>query len=256
MEPLQPFERHKYILNALESDGFVNVNKLSEDLKVTKVTVRSDLENLELRGMLVKTRGGAVLPEDRNAVRYFQNTIKEHAQLKEAIAKEASAIVRVGNTVILDSGSTTAIIARRLKHLQLTIITNSFPVIQEFSTVEHTELIVSGGVMRRPDFSLVGGLSRTVFNEIRADILFLGANGFCLKYGITCANIMEGQTKREMIKSAKLVCLVADSTKTGKVALVHVCDWDVIDVLITDTIDPDYRKELTDRGIQILTPQQ
>jgi len=115
-------------------------------------------------------------------------------------------------------------------------------------------LLVAGGALRKPDLALIGSLSQHVFERMHPDLVFLGANGFCVERGVTCANLIEAETKRFMIKSANRVCLLADSSKSGKTALAHVCDWDEIDVLVTDRLGEEDREALSGLGVDVVTP--
>jgi len=232
----------------------VSINSLANALDVTKVTVRADLDSLEQRGLLLRTHGGAVVPEHYHLARQVSSTLQERRQEKEAIAKLAATLVEDGNTLILDAGSTTAIAARYLIDRRLTVVTNSLLVLQELSSSETVELLVAGGALRKPDLALIGGLSQNFFERLHPDLVFLGANGFCVEKGVTCANLIEAETKRFMIKSANRVCLLADSSKSGKATLAHVCDWEAIDVLVTDKLSPEHREALSGLGVEVMTP--
>jgi DeoR/GlpR family transcriptional regulator of sugar metabolism len=241
-------------LDALQNDGSVSINSLADTLGVTKVTVRSDLDALEQRGLLLRTHGGAVIPEHYQLARQIGSTLQERRHEKEAIARLAAAQVKDGSTLILDAGSTTAIAARLLVEHRITVVTNSLLVLQELSASETVELLVAGGALRKSDLALIGGLSRHVFEQLHPDLVFLGANGFSVEGGVTCANLVEAETKRFMIKSANRVCLLADSSKSGRMALAHVCNWDEIDVLVTDCLGEEDREALSGLGVEVLTP--
>lgn len=248
------FERKEYVLEKLRSDGKVSINSLAEVLGVTKVTIRADLDALEQRGLLLRTHGGAVVPEHYHLARHVSSTLHEHRQEKEAIGRLAAELVADGATLILDAGSTTTIAARFLKDRRLTVATNSLLVVQELSGSPTIELLVAGGALRRPDLALIGGLSQHFFERLHPDLVFLGANGFSLEKGVTCANLIEAETKRFMIKSGNRVCLLADSSKAGRVALADVCDWEDIDVLVTDSLSPQDREALSGLGVEVVTP--
>jgi DeoR/GlpR family transcriptional regulator of sugar metabolism len=248
------FERKKHILDKLRGDGTVSINSLADALGVTRVTIRTDLDTLEQRGLLLRTHGGAVVPEHYHLARHIDSTLQERRQEKEAIAKLAAAQVEDGSTLILDAGSTTAIAARFLVDRRITVVTNSLLVLQELSASETVELLVAGGALRKPDLALIGSLSQHVFERLHPDLVFLGANGFCVERGVTCANLIEAETKRFMIKSANRVLLLADSSKSGRTALAHVCDWDEIDVLVTDRLSGEDREALSGLGVEVMTP--
>jgi DeoR/GlpR family transcriptional regulator of sugar metabolism len=158
--------------------------------------------------------------------------------------------------VLIDSGSTTAILASHLKDMRLTVITNSVLVLQELAASETVELLVCGGALRKPDMALIGEIARSFYEQLNADIIFLGATGYSVEKGVSCANLIEAQTKKHMIKSARKVCLLADSSKRDKAALAHVCDWEDIDILITDSLDTADRKALAGYGVEVKTIQR
>jgi len=245
------YERKIEIVRLLEEKGKVNINQLAETFGVTKVTIRSDMDCLETRGLLVRTHGGAVLPENHHLVRRINHTLHERRKEKEGIARVARTLIEPGSTVLIDSGSTTAILARHLKDMRLTVITNSVLVLQELAGSETVELLVCGGALRKPDMALIGEIARSFYEQLNADIVFLGANGYSVEKGISCANLIEAQTKKHMIKSARKVCLLADCSKQNKAALAHICDWEDIDILITDSLAAADRKALAGYGVEV-----
>lgn len=247
------YERKIEIVRLLQARGTVNINQLAEKFGVTKVTIRSDIDSLETRGLLVRTHGGAALPEDHHLVRRITHTIRERKKEKEGIARVARTLIEPGSTVLIDSGSTTAILARHLKDMRLNVITNSVLVLQELAGSETVELLVCGGALRKPDMALIGEVARSFYEQINPDVAFLGANGYSVEKGISCANLIEAQTKKHMIKCAQKVCLLADSSKQNKAALAHICGWEDIDILITDSINPADQKALASCGVEVKT---
>ncbi|UCF99722.1 MAG: DeoR/GlpR transcriptional regulator [Spirochaetaceae bacterium] len=240
-------------MKLLEEKGKVNINRLAEEFQVTKVTIRSDIDSLETRGLLVRTHGGAVLPENHHRVRRITQTLQERRKEKEGIALVARTLIEPGSTVLIDSGSTTAILARNLKSMRLTVVTNSVLVLQELVGSETVKLLVCGGVLRKSDMALIGEIARSFYEQLNTDIVFLGANGYSVEKGISCANLIEAQTKQHMIKSAQKVCLLADSSKQNRVALAHVCDWEDIDILVTDSLSSADREALAGYGVEVKT---
>lgn len=248
------YERKIRITNSLKSEENVRINDLAERFGVTKVTIRSDLDDLEKRGLLIRTHGGAVIAENQHLVRLVEKTIHERPKEKEAIARLASTLVEPDSTVVIDSGSTTSYLARYIKDKRFTVITNSLIVLQQLSVSDSIELMVPGGALRKPSMALIGHVSRTFFEHINADLVFLGATSFSLEKGMSCTNLIEAQTKQNMVRSGLSVCLLVDSSKANKVSMAHICDWDDIDILVTDSIDPEYEKSLKQKGVKIMTP--
>jgi len=251
---MNAYERKMEILKLLSQEGKVSINSLAETFAVTRVTARADLDSLEKQGLLVRIHGGGVPPENYRLARMISKTLQERRQEKELIASLALGLIEDGSTLLIDSGSTTAILAQHLKERHLTVITNSVLVLQELSGLETVELLVSGGALRKPDLALIGEIASSFYQQIHADITFLGATGFSLDKGVSCSNLIEAETKKSMIKSGLKVCLLADSSKAGKVSLAHVCDWEDIDILVTDAVSPEDRKRLLEFGVEVLTP--
>ena len=249
---MNAFERKRRIMELLDKNESVEVVELTRLFSISKVTARNDLDDLESRGLLVRTHGGAVPAEKRDLVRLVSNTLHENSEGKRRICAAAAKMVLPGQNIIIDSGSTTVHLAPILAAMPITVITNSVLVVQELMGAEAVQLIVAGGLLRRPSMSLMGVHARHSFEEVRADLLFLGASGVTADQGITCSNIIEADTKKAMIRSVTKVCLLADSTKFGKVSLAKICDWDSIDLLVTDAIDPAIQARLEVHGVQVI----
>ena len=241
-------------MEILEREESVSVTDLVSLFEVSKVTVRNDLDDLEAKGLLVRTHGGAVLAERHELVRLVSETINENRDRKRRACELAARFVRAGHTIVIDSGSTTVHLAKLIADLPITVITNSVLVIDELKAADAVELIVAGGVLRRPSLSCIGAIARDCFALFHSDMLFMGAAGASLEAGITCTNLIEADAKRAMLRGAAKVCLIADSTKFGNVAMAHVCGWDSIDVLCSDAVDPVFRTELENLGVQVVTP--
>ncbi|MFP4510123.1 MAG: DeoR/GlpR family DNA-binding transcription regulator [Spirochaetota bacterium] len=247
-------ERRRYITQKLRESGTLRVDQLSDELQVTTVTIRSDVAELERRGLAVRSRGVILAPEGHELPRNVSNTIKENLAEKEAIAKTARTLLEPGQTVIIDGGSTNAVFARALHDIQLTVVTNSVPVILELVPETDIDIIVSGGILRKPSMSLVGEFSRSLYEHIRADIAFVGAAAVSVEHGPSGPNLLEAETKRSVIASANSVCLLVDSAKFGQTKLAHICSWDKITYLVTDRISDGDRASLTEAGVIVLTP--
>ena len=248
-------ERKQAILQLLQEKESIHVDELSQRFKVSRVTIRGDLDNLQQKGLLVRTHGGAMLPEKRDFIRIISDTIHESAKEKESIAKLAASLVNPGQAIIIDSGSTTMHMAKYLADKEITVATNSLLVMQQLMNEEHINLVMIGGSLRRYSMSAIGGLARSCLSQIHADWLFLGGSGFSVEKGISCSNLVEADTKQAMIQSSEHVCLVADSSKIGKVSFANVTDWSHIEVLVTDRIDTETRVCLEGYGVKVLVSE-
>jgi DeoR family transcriptional regulator of aga operon len=228
-------ERQALILKNLHTNGKVVVAELRDLLQVSEVTVRSDLEQLSQKGMLVRTHGGAVKSDLLvHDIPLYEKTTK-HQNEKERIATVAAALVEDGEVITIDSGSTTWELARRLKSKRrLTIITNSLPIAGELSTVPGIEVIVTGGSVRRDSLSIVGPHTEELLREHFASKLFLGVDAFDVNSGLTTPNLHEARVNRVMIDMAREVIVVADSSKFGRRSMCLICETKRIHKVVTD----------------------
>jgi DeoR family fructose operon transcriptional repressor len=245
-------ERKQQILRVLEAREAVRVSDLSEALRVSEASVRRDLRDLEEAGLLKRTHGGAVGPQAAAFEPSLSEKEDQYRAEKAAIAHVAAEMVQDGEVVILDAGSTTLAIARLLKSRRnLTVVTNSLSVASELAG-SHVELLVAGGSLRPPTRALVGPVAETALAGLHADRLFLGANGVDLRKGVTTPNLVEAQTKRAMVESAREVVVVADHSKVGCVTFCRVCGLDRLRALITDdAAPPTFVQALEKQGVKV-----
>ncbi len=247
-------ERHALILKHLHAEGKVLVTELSNLLQVSEVTVRSDLDQLSRKGLILRTHGGAVksdlLVQDAPI---FEKT-KKHKSDKEHIAIAAAALVNDGETITIDSGSTTWELAKHLKPKRnLTIITNSLPIARELSLVPNLVVIVAGGSVRRESLSIVGPHTEALLREHFADKLFLGVDGFDVQSGLTTPNLDEARVNRLMIDMAREVIVVTDSSKFGRRSMCLIVPTKRIHKVITDAGIPQTDLEtLQAMGIEVI----
>lgn len=252
MSKWNTFTRRQEILSMLKTENSLSVAALSAFFDVSEVTIRSDLQVLAQLGKLIRTHGGAVPAEYAETARDFTQTIKENSEVKTDLARQAAAMVKDGDTVIIDSGSTMAILARMLHGKNITVLTNSLPVMQELSRDEGIELLIIGGSFRRSVQASVGEFSAEVLRSINADILFMGCTSFDVQKGITCPNLNERITKRLMIDASCTVCVVADHTKSNSTSLINVAQWNEIDCFVTDCINDEDNALLQSKGVKVL----
>lgn len=244
-------ERKKEILKLLSQKESVEVEELTRIFGVSKVTIRSDLDSLEAKGLLIRTHGGALSAESNNLIRIFTDTMEEEAEEKERIAKAASALIRDGETIIIDTGSTTVHVTKYLKNRNITAMTGSLLAINALMNDETVELVILPGTLRRYSMGAIGPLMKSTLEQVHADILFLGASAIA-EDGIWSSNLVEADTKRSMIGAADKVCLLADSKKLSLKGLGKVCSWDSIDFFITDSISDDFRKTIEENGVKVI----
>jgi DeoR family transcriptional regulator, aga operon transcriptional repressor len=251
--PMLIEERRQHILSLIQKEGRVLVDELSNDLDLSKITIRKDLDYLESKALLVRTHGGA-LPAQIGAL--SDPTIQEKEELhhkeKVKIAKAAAAMVSEGQCIILDSGTTTTEIAHSLSSLRhLTVITNALNIAADLAQ-SNFEIILIGGTLRKNSLSVVGPLAEDVLEEMHADIVFLGVDGFDTRIGLTTPNLLEARVNRAMVKAAEKVVAVCDSSKFNRRSLSLIVGVSAIDHLITDSnLSPEEVKAIRDTGIEV-----
>lgn len=248
-------ERHNYILKKIRSDGAVYTQDLIQALDVSKETVRRDLNILEQRGQLKKVYGGAILTATDNSVTPFTKRIQNQPQEKREIAEFASRIVRKDMSIALDVSTTNLAIVKELKkHFEsLTIVTNSLAIALELVDMHSFRVILTGGVLHHDEMSTTGNISREVMNQLNVDLYFMSCDGFSIHSGVTDFGEGEVAMKQVMMHAAAKVVLVCPSTRFDVSSLLHVCDCQQLDAVITDRALPDHiRRKYTENGIRIL----
>ena len=228
-------ERRRHILEILNRDGRVLVVDLAKQFRTSQVTIRKDLDVLEAHGRIHRSHGGA-LPAHEGVLEdpTLREKEKLHRKEKLQIAAAAARMVQEGQVVILDSGTTTTAIARKLREFEnLTIITNAVNIAAELSG-SSLDVILTGGTLRKNSFSLVGPVAEETLRRLNADILFLGVDGFDVQHGLTAPNLLEAKVNRTMMDVARTVVVVCDSSKFGRRSLSSIAPPSAIHHLITD----------------------
>jgi DeoR family transcriptional regulator, aga operon transcriptional repressor len=234
-EKLLNEERRRAILDLLNQEGRVLVTGLSAKFATSQITIRKDLEVLHGQGLLHRTHGGA-LPLQSGALvdPSIQEKEKLHRAEKLRIATAAVRLIEEGQSIILDSGTTTTAIARSLRDFRkLTVITNAVNIAAELANTE-IEVLLTGGTVRRNSFSLVGPLAEETLRHLSADVLFLGVDGFDTRHGLSTPNLLESKVNRGMVEIARRVVAVCDSSKFGHRSLSTIAPVNAVHHVITD----------------------
>jgi DeoR family transcriptional regulator of aga operon len=246
-------ERRREILELLHCDGRVLVKDLAKRFRTSLITIRKDLESLHHDGQLERTHGGA-LPLKIGALKDRTLGEKErlHRREKMRIAAAAAQMIRHGQVIILDSGTTTMAIARACRAFKsLTIITNATNIAAELADTP-VEVILTGGVLRKNSFSLVGPLAEETLRKVNADLLFLAVDGFDVRYGLTTPNLLEARANRAMAESARRTVVVCDSSKFGQRSLSLIMPTSAVHETITDkNIPKTDLKALKDADVEV-----
>jgi DeoR family transcriptional regulator of aga operon len=228
-------ERRHHILELIQLQGRVLVGELSKELGISQITIRKDLDHLQAKGFVQRSHGGALRIQTSTMVDLaLQEKQERNSDEKQKIAAAAVKMIKEGDCIILDSGTTTSAIATGLKQFkQLTIITNALNIAADLAGTDF-EVILIGGALRKNSLSLVGPLAEDNLEEMHADILFLGVDGLDLESGITTPNFLESRVNRAMVKAATQVVVVCDSSKLNRRSLSRIAPLSAIHHLITD----------------------
>jgi len=245
-------QRHAFILERLRDAGAVRVSDLMRELDVSDMTVRRDLEALEIQGHLVKVHGGATLLRE-SAVHEpgfeTKRTLEHEAKL--AIARKAAAMVEPGMAVAVSAGSTTYEVSRRLAEIpRLTIVTNSVPAAEVlYHGGRHDQTIILSGGVRTPSDALVGPFAVSALRAVNVDLVFLGVHGIHERAGFTTPNMLEAETNQALIETGGRLVVTADHTKWGVTGVSTIAHLDRADVIISDTaLDSEARSVLEERA--------
>ncbi|MFI4884241.1 MAG: DeoR/GlpR family DNA-binding transcription regulator [Steroidobacterales bacterium] len=248
-------ERRRRICDLLQASGRVTVLALARRFVTSAVTIRADLAALERIGALVRSHGGALLPREGLDQPLTVKETLHHAE-KVRIARLALSLIRDGETIILDSGTTTAEIAKQIRESPLqsiNVITNALNVAMLLAGAPTVRLIMPGGILRRESNSLSGHIGEAALGELRADRLFLGADAIDPTLGVMTPHLPEAQLNLKMIEIARQVITVADSSKLMRRNISLIAHVEQLDMLITDSAaSPSVVEELRRRGVEVL----
>lgn len=254
MPSLETQARRRRILELLRQYGQVRVAELAEALGVSQVTIRADLEALEREGKLKRLRGGAVPWEARRLELPLEVTRTVHAKEKEAIGKKAASMVRSGDVVILDVGSTTTEMAKALSPdlKDVVVITSALNIALLLENHPGITVIVTGGRLRPLQHSLVNPFGTLLLEELNADKAFLGCNGVHPERGFTNTNLEEAEIKKAMVRAAREVYFLADHSKLLQVAAAKIAPLSAATRLITDKkAHPEALRAMEEAGLRV-----
>ena len=253
-EKLKIDTRRNKIIEVLNRDGQVRVSQLSEEMGTTMVTIRSDLDVLEKAGYLERIQGGAVQTSFNNYNLEFLRKKKEHSEAKKRIATAVSGFIHDGDTILINSGTTTYYTAIELKkHKNLNIVTNSLTVAIELGSCPSLKVILLGGETNSQDSFTYGNDVLEQLKRYKANYAILSIDGVSLEDGVAAIHAEEAMVDRMMMERAKETVIVADSQKLGKEGFVYVCDLKDIDKLVTEKgAEPGIVRQIRDAGIEVI----
>lgn len=249
-------ERRARILEEIRGTRIVSTEDLSRVLGVSGETIRRDLSSLERQGQLARVHGGAAAPSVGAAgdEASFAERASSSADVKDRIGRTAAALVRPGQTIVVDVGTTALRVARALPmDLSATVATCSLLAATELADRPNLEVLVCGGRLRGGDLALSNTLAQAFFADLHPDIVFLGSGGVDAQAGLTDYHLDEAMARRSMIRNASASYILADSSKLGRVVKHRVADLGEVTGLITDVEPPaDIWSEFNASGGQVL----
>ena len=248
-------ERRQYILNLINKTGSIKAIDIAKMLEVSELTIRRDLDKLAKNELLKRTHGGAINILSVGHEMKFDVQKEKYIDEKKRIALAASSLIEEGDVILIEAGTTgyqTALnITNRAK---LTIITNSCDVaVLLGKTNPDYKIVLSGGILNTDTRALVGPIADFAFKTTFVDKAFIGISGIDLEKGITAADPIEAQTKKNIIACAKQVIALADHSKIGHIAMNYVAPVHMINTFITDSeADEEFIEKLKELDIRII----
>lgn len=245
-------ERRQRVLGLISRQGFASLAELAQAIQVSESTLRRDLDYLDHRGAIRRTRGGAVYLNEEGVLPALEERVARQIDEKRAIARAAAARVRDGDAILLDGGTTTLEVARLLVGRPLQIVTNSLPIANLFASSRETDLILLGGYIYPRTGVALGPLTTRMLPDVHVHQAVMSVGGLTAR-GLFNSNLLLVETEREMMRCADEVVVVADHTKVGRQALAFLCELSAIDTLIVDgELTPDQRALLEQADVRLL----
>jgi DeoR family transcriptional regulator, aga operon transcriptional repressor len=247
-------ERRAQILYIVRREGHARVNDLANHFKTSTATIRNDLNELHQRGLVLRSHGGAVMPDTVQRESPVDERLKAHSEEKRRIGAMAATLINDGETIILDSGTTTLEIARQIKNKRgVQIITNGVNIAAELLDARGVQTFIVGGTVRGESASIIGRSTEDMLDQFRADKLFLGGPGCDPEFGVSGPNLEETMVNRAMLRISREIILVADASKFSKRSMSRIAPFSEIDSIISDvSLQEDIQEKLRSLGCKLV----
>lgn len=234
-------ERQLRLQQLIAEKGAIDLDSLVRDLNVSASTIRRDLNEFEEKGLVRRTHGGVIWtgdgPKENPKPYAFEQRMAHLVESKQAIARAAKRLIRPGETILLDGGTTTFYLAQELLGTPLQIVTNSLPIASLYQNDDRAELVMVGGVVYPRYGVLLGPSAEAMLSTIHATTLFLSPAGIH-RGQLYNQNMLLVQSERKMMEQSQRTVLLVDASKFGQQALVKLCDFSAIDTIVTNTSPP------------------
>jgi DeoR family transcriptional regulator, fructose operon transcriptional repressor len=252
--PMFQLERREQIMQRLVRDGRVDVAELAEAFEVTSETIRRDLTDLERERLVRRVHGGAIPWRGASLVPRLEIRESINVDEKRRIAVAAAREVPESGSIIIDSGSTALQLADVLdRERELTVITNSIPIIRSLALTDRPEVIVLGGALERKTMAMVDETGVEMLRDVSVDVLFVGCDGMSPERGFTTPYRAEVAIKRAMMACARRVVMMFDHTKIGNEQLFRFAGIDEVDTIVTGVeVDDAIVARLEEQGPEVI----
>ena len=247
-------ERQKQILSLLVKQGRLSVNEIVEQFSISVATARRDLETLASQGKAQRVHGGVIAVEQAPPELPILQREGEQADEKAGIGRAAAELIADGDTVFLGSGTTVLEAAKHLRDRKnLTVITNSLPVLNALAGIKDITVVSLGGQLRESELSFIGHITEQALAEIRVDKVIMGARGLSFEHGLTNDYLQETLTDRAILKIGREVILVADHSKVNRVSTALLAPLSSMNIFVTDSkADKKFIQALKKQNIKVV----
>jgi len=248
-------ERQKQILSLLTRQGRLRVAEIMKQFSISEATTRRDLESLASQGKAQRVHGGVIAVEQAPPELPILEREGEQPDEKIRIGRAVANLIADNEAIFLGSGTTVLEVARNLRgRKNLTVITNSLPVLNMLVGIKEITVISLGGMLRESELSFIGHIAEQALAEIRVDKVIMGTRGVSLEHGLTNDYLQETLTDRAILKIGREVVIVADQTKVNRVSTVLLAPLNSMHTFVTDSrVDRKFVQALKHQGIQVVT---
>lgn len=246
-------ERKIQIVELVNSKKKATVQELCDHFNVSSATIRNDLRDLERQNQLIRTHGGALIKSQTGHEVRIDKRDVQRPQEKQRIARAAIKLVEDGDSIIVDTGTTTYELALLLKQKrEVTVVTNDLKIASLLEQYEGVSVLVLGGILRRHFHSTVGDAGKRMLADLSVDKAFMGANSISATEGASTPDISTSETKRAMIEIASRVVLLCDSDKVNRRSFAKFADPHEIDTLVTDAMNDEVKQQFEQNDIEVI----
>ena len=246
-------ERRLQILDLLRERRKVTVADLAALFAVTPATIRSDLREMESKDLLMRTHGGAIEKSKTSFELESRDREVRNLEAKRRIAQTALAFVQDGDTIILDTGTTTLELAKLLQvRRKVTVLTNDIVIARTLEEFAAIDVVLMGGILRKGFHCTVGAQAKLTTAGLTVDKAFLGTNSLSIERGATTPDIHQAEVKKHMVSITAKIIVLCDGTKLGRVSFAQFATIDQLDTLITDAVDAPTREKLEESGVEVV----